>query len=63
MASPTMLAPEASRSTQECCRTAASTPSGIASNQVSNAAARESTSVFPSDSPSTVNTGCRRLNE
>ena len=48
---------DSTRSTHVCCRTAAHTPSGIASPQVTSAAATASTSVFATPARSTVNTG------
>ena len=48
---------DSARSIHECCFTAASTPSGIASAQVTNAAAPASISVFVNPSLSTSNTG------
>ena len=50
-------------SIHECWRTAAQTPSGIASPQVTTAAAPASSSVLPSPSRSTVNTGWWREND
>jgi hypothetical protein len=50
-------------STQLNCRTAASTPSGIARHQVTSAAALASSRVLPSPSRSTVNTGWWREND
>ncbi len=51
------------RSTQVCCLAAASTPSGMASSQVTSAAATARISVLPSPSAMTVNTGWWREND
>ena len=51
------------RSIHECCFTAASTPSGIASPHVTNAAAPASISVLVKPSLSTSNTGWWREND